>query len=137
MAAGNAPVLHFLGISGGGQWGAFGAGVLRAWSESGTRPEFTGVSGISTGALIAPFVFLGPAYDDVLKEVYTAYRTEDLVEETIFSGLISGAALADTSKLEAVIAAKVTPELLARSPGSTGRDAYCWSARQISTPGGR
>jgi hypothetical protein len=114
VAAGNPPVLHFLGISGGGQWGAFGAGILRAWSESGTRPEFTGVSGISTGALIAPFAFLGPEYDDVLEEVYTAYSTEDLIEETIFSGLVSGAALADTSKLEAIIAGKLTPEVLAR-----------------------
>lgn len=114
VAAGNPPVLHFLGISGGGQWGAFGAGVLRAWSEAGTRPEFTGVSGISTGALIAPFAFLGPAYDDDLEEVYTRYSTDDLIEETIFSGLVSGDALADTSKLEAIIAGKLTPELLAK-----------------------
>jgi hypothetical protein len=112
-AAGDAPVLSFLGISGGGQWGAFGAGVLRAWSESGTRPEFMGVSGISTGALIAPFAFLGPKYDPVLEEVYTAYRTADLVEPTIFSGIVSGAALVDTSKLDAIIAEKLTPAFLA------------------------
>ena len=111
-AAEDEPVLSFLGISGGGQWGAFGAGVLRAWSESGTRPEFAGVSGISTGALIAPFAFLGPKYDPVLEEVYTAYQTDDLVEPKIFSGIVSGAALADTSKLEAIIAEKITPEFL-------------------------
>ena len=50
----------YLALSGGGGSGAFGAGVLNGWSESGTRPEFTIVSGVSTGALIAPFAFLGP-----------------------------------------------------------------------------
>lgn len=113
VAAGRPPVLHFLGISGGGQWGAFGAGVLRAWSKSGTRPEFTGVSGISTGAIIAPFAFLGPDYDDVLEEFYTDYSTDDLIEETVFSGVVSGASLTDTSKLEEIIAETVMPELLA------------------------
>lgn len=112
IAAGDPPELHYLGLSGGGQWGAFGAGILRAWSESGTRPEFSGVSGVSTGAIIAPFAFLGPDYDDVLEEIYTDYSTDDLIETTILSGLISGAALADTSKLKAVIAEKITPEML-------------------------
>src|SRR5690606_41679033 len=54
VAAGEPPELHYLGISGGGQWGAFGAGSLQARSESGSRPEFTGVSGVATGAIIAP-----------------------------------------------------------------------------------
>lgn len=114
VAAGKVPELHYLAISGGGQWGAFTAGVLNAWTESGTRPEFTGVSGVSTGAIIAPFAFLGSDYDDVLMEVYSAYDTEDLLERTIFSGIFSGASLMDTSKLRGIIAEKVTPELLAR-----------------------
>jgi hypothetical protein len=59
------PPIHFLAISGGGDDGAFGAGLLVGWTETGTRPEFRGVTGISTGALIAPFAFLGPEYDDV------------------------------------------------------------------------
>ncbi|WP_340108631.1 patatin-like phospholipase family protein [Pikeienuella sp. HZG-20] len=113
IAAGRTPTLNYLALSGGGQWGAFGAGVLRAWSDSGARPVFAGVSGISTGAIIAPFAFLGPKYDHVLEEIYTGYSTEDLIEPTIFSGLVSGASLADTSKLEAIIAEKVTPALLA------------------------
>ena len=58
---------HYLAISGGGADGAYGAGVLVGWSELGTRPEFTMVTGVSTGALTAPFAFLGPAYDDQLK----------------------------------------------------------------------
>src|ERR1700761_1328068 len=48
-----------------------GAGLLTGWSESGTRPEFKLVTGVSTGALIAPFAFLGPKYDNVLRETYT------------------------------------------------------------------
>lgn len=113
IAAGEVPTLHYLGLSGGGQWGAFGAGILKAWSESGTRPEFAGVSGVSTGAIIAPFAFLGPKYDGVLEEFYTTYSTDQLVEERIFSGLISGDSLFDTAKLEAIIADNVTPEFLA------------------------
>jgi hypothetical protein len=53
--------LNILAISGGGSDGAFGAGLLNGWSDAGTRPEFGLVTGISTGSLIAPFAFLGPA----------------------------------------------------------------------------
>lgn len=60
-----------LALSGGGQDGAFGAGLICGWTESGTRPNFKLVTGISTGALMAPFAFLGPAYDAKLKEAYT------------------------------------------------------------------
>jgi len=104
IAAGRTPRLNFLALSGGGQWGAFGAGILEAWSKSGTRPEFEGVAGVSTGAIIAPFAFLGPDYDATLREIYTQYSTEDLLETTLFSGIVSGAALADTSRLRQVIA---------------------------------
>ncbi len=52
--------LSYLALSGGGADGAFGAGFLNGWTQSGTRPEFEMVTGISTGALIAPFAFLGP-----------------------------------------------------------------------------
>jgi len=113
LAAGRTPKLDLLALSGGGQWGAFGAGLLAAWSESGARPEFRGVSGISTGAIIAPFAFLGPKHDATLREIYSAYATADLVESTLFSGLISGTALGDTTPLARVIARYVTPELLA------------------------
>src|SRR5262245_39036533 len=57
---------HFLALSGGGLYGAFGLGVLLGWTESGTRPAFDVVTGISTGSLIATFAFLGPEYDRVL-----------------------------------------------------------------------
>ena len=54
------PPVYYLAVSGGGDNGAFGAGLLNGWSETGTRPEFKMVTGVSTGALIAPFAFLGP-----------------------------------------------------------------------------
>ena len=58
-ALGRAVAPAYLALSGGGADGAYGAGVLNGWTASGTRPEFTVVSGVSTGALIAPFAFLG------------------------------------------------------------------------------
>ncbi len=112
IAAGRTPVLHYLALSWGGQWGAFGAGVLRAWTESGTRPVFRGVSGISTGAIIAPFAFLGTDHDDTLREIYSKYSTKDLVEETLVSGVLTGTALTATDKLGQMIAKYMTPELL-------------------------
>ncbi|MBY8976842.1 patatin-like phospholipase family protein [Rhodobacteraceae bacterium NNCM2] len=112
VAAGGTPHLEFLALSGGGQWGAFGAGILKAWSDSGTRPEFQGVSGVSTGAIIAPFAFLGPEYDSTLRGIYSKYSTEQLVEPTILTGLFSGTALADTTPLAKVIAEYVTQDLL-------------------------
>jgi hypothetical protein len=60
-----------LALSGGGEHGAFGAGLLNGWSETGRRPSFSIVTGISTGALMAPFAFLGSAYDQRLRALYT------------------------------------------------------------------
>ena len=75
----------FLALSGGGANGAFGAGVLCGWSETGTRPDFQVVTGVSTGALIAPFAFLGPRYDDELKKAYTTVDSKDIIR---YRGLI-------------------------------------------------
>jgi hypothetical protein len=70
-----------LALSGGGEHGAFGAGLLNGWSQSGQRPIFSIVTGISTGALMAPFAFLGSAYDQRLKTLYT---------DMSFHGILSG-----------------------------------------------
>jgi predicted acylesterase/phospholipase RssA len=75
------PVVSVLALSGGGGDGAFGAGLLCCWSAAGTRPTFKLVTGVSTGALIAPFAFLGPAYDQRLKEAYTTVSDEDIYTE--------------------------------------------------------
>ncbi|RJF94281.1 patatin family protein [Sphingomonas cavernae] len=93
------PPAYFLAISGGGDNGAFGAGLLNGWTASGTRPEFKAVTGISTGALIAPFAFLGPKYDHVLEEVYTRTSQRDIFR---LRGMIRGFfsdAMADTTPL--------------------------------------
>ena len=65
------PPAVYLAISGGGENGAYGAGIMTAWSEVGTRPVFKAVTGVSTGALIAPFAFLGSTYDKDLERFYT------------------------------------------------------------------
>jgi predicted patatin/cPLA2 family phospholipase len=121
IAAGRTPTVDLLAISGGGPDGAFSAGVLRAWTASGTRPEFNVVSGVSTGAIIAPFAFLGAEHDDTLEEIYTTLRTEDVARETLFSGIVSGIALTDTSGLARKIAQYVTPELLAKIAAENAR----------------
>ncbi|MDD4899040.1 MAG: patatin-like phospholipase family protein [Candidatus Omnitrophica bacterium] len=76
----NPQTYHMLAISGGAGNGAYGAGLLSGWSQAGTRPVFKIVTGISTGAIIAPFVFLGSKYDDRLKEFYTKYSTKDVAQ---------------------------------------------------------
>jgi hypothetical protein len=93
----------YLVISGGGGDGAFGAGLLVGWTESGARPEFQIVTGISTGALIAPFAFLGPAYDARLEEVYTRYSSADLVRRRGLLATLRGDSAFDTLALRRTI----------------------------------
>lgn len=103
---------NYLAISGGGPHGAFGAGLLNGWSQSGTRPEFTMVTGISTGALTAPFAFLGTKYDEKLKSVYTTISTKDVLKKRwLFSAIFSDA-IADTTPLKETIAKHITPDMV-------------------------
>jgi hypothetical protein len=98
------PPANFLAISGGGENGAYGAGLLVGWTKAGTRPTFKAVTGISTGALTAPFAFLGSAYDDKLTEIYTKITSADVLETR---GLISGVlqdAMADNTPLRQTVA---------------------------------
>jgi predicted acylesterase/phospholipase RssA len=110
--SGELPPAYFLAISGGGDNGAYGAGFINGWTASGTRPEFKVVTGISTGALIAPFAFLGPKYDYVLERVYTTTSQKDIFTKRGFKSLIWGDAAADTAPLATIIASYVTPEFL-------------------------
>jgi len=103
---------NYLSISGGGASGAFGAGLLVGWTEAGTRPEFTIVTGISTGALIAPFAFLGPAYDETLKELYTTLSTEDLVRSRSVLTAITSDATVSTEPLQAKIAQYIDKDVV-------------------------
>jgi hypothetical protein len=104
-----------LALSGGGSNGAFGAGFLNGWTRQGTRPTFKIVTGVSTGALMAPFAFVGPEYDDALREFYTTTRTRDIFElRSILWQLLTGEALADTRPLRALIDQHVDAELMRR-----------------------
>jgi hypothetical protein len=95
---------NYLAISGGGANGAFGAGFLAGWTQKRTRPEFTAVTGISTGALIAPFAYLGSAYDDTIEELYTCYATKDLVTQRSPLAAVTSSAMFTTEGLKAAIA---------------------------------
>lgn len=81
------PRAQYLGLSGGGSDGAFGAGLLCGWTQHGDRPTFEVVTGVSTGALIAPLAFLGPEYDDLMREVYTTVTLSDIAR---IRGVIRG-----------------------------------------------
>jgi hypothetical protein len=89
---------NILSLSGGGSFGAFSAGIVCGWTAKGDRPNFDVVTGISTGALIAPFAFLGPAYDDQLKKFYTTLTDKDLYKMKPVRGLFRES-LADNSPL--------------------------------------
>ncbi len=111
---GKLPPADFLAISGGGDDGAFGAGLLAGWSDSGTRPVFKGVTGISTGALIAPFAFLGSEYDKVLRQVYTETRQQDIFVPRNMFAAVNDDGMADTQPLWQLIGRHVDRALLDR-----------------------
>lgn len=103
----------FLALSGGGSNGAFGAGVLTGWAKAGTRPEFTVVTGVSTGSLIAPFAYLGPSYDAQLTEAFTQISGRDVFRRKPVLGLIGSASAADTTPLRRLVARYVTDGMVA------------------------
>ena len=94
----------YLALSSGGSDGAFGAGFLKGLSESHQRPQFTIVSGISTGALMAPFVFLGQGYDGTLQDLYTNGYASALVKDVSVLNAVVGNAFVDSDKLGKFIA---------------------------------
>ena len=104
-------------LSGGGSYGAYSAGVLCGWTASGDRPGCNGrpnfdvVTGISTGALIAPLAFLGPQYDDQIQKFYTTIEKKDVYKLRPVRGLFS-IALADNSPLAELVDGVLTPEVV-------------------------
>src|SRR6266496_948748 len=107
-----AGALSYLALSGGGADGAYGAGVLNGWSAAGTRPEFSVVSGVSTGALIAPFAFLGPAYDAALRDVYTSGIAESLLRTPSIVRAVFGSGLFVNTHLRELVARYVDQDML-------------------------
>jgi predicted acylesterase/phospholipase RssA len=98
----------WLALSSGGSDGAFGAGLLSGWTASGNRPDFAVVTGVSTGALMSPFVFAGPRYDDQLRAAYTNVTAAD-----IFEVGSTGESFLDTWPLKELIDKQITPALMA------------------------
>lgn len=105
--------LDILALSGGGEDGAYGAGFLKGWSKRGDRPPFTIVTGISTGALIAPFAFLGPRYDDAIQRFYTETSLRDIFILTPLTALFGGSAIGDTAPLKHLLHETVNAQLVA------------------------
>jgi hypothetical protein len=114
VAVGSEAAPAYLALSGGGADGAYGAGVLNGWTASGTRPEFTVVSGVSTGALIAPFAFLGPSYDGVLRQLYTSGIAESLLASPRLESVLFGSGLFGSQPLRQLVARYVDRPMLAR-----------------------
>ena len=105
--------LSYLALSGGGADGAYGAGVLNGWTAAGTRPRFSAVSGVSTGALIAPFAFLGPAYDATLRDIYTSGIAESLLHTPNIVHALFGSGLFGNTHLRELVARYVSQDMLA------------------------
>ena len=109
------PDLNYLAISGGAYDGAFGAGLLNGWTVAGTRPDFTLVTGVSTGALIAPFVFVGPKYDATMKELFTTTNSDNVFMTSVIEvldGITGGLALTDSTPLQNKIRQYITADLM-------------------------
>lgn len=104
--------LTILALSGGGAGGVFGAGALKGLTLSGARPTFQIVTGVSTGALIAPFAFLGPEWDDELEAAYTGGASENLLDSAGLFSLFRVGVMKDAN-LRKLVSDYITPELVA------------------------
>jgi patatin-like phospholipase len=141
--------VSILALSGGGATGAFGAGALAGLARSGTRPEFSVVTGVSAGALVAPFAFLGPAWDAEMTAIYTDGVTRGLLQRRLLgavfgSSVYSGAPLrrlidhyADDAMIAAVAgeAAKGRLLLVATTDFATG-EPVVWDLGSVALNGG-
>ena len=106
------PPASFLALSGGADNGAFGAGLINGWTTTGTRPPFRIVTGVSTGALIAPFAFLGPDYDPALRDIYTSMSPDRVFLRRWLTAALFGEALADTAPLAETISQYADQKML-------------------------
>jgi predicted acylesterase/phospholipase RssA len=108
----NGKKYNVLALSGGGSYGAFSAGVLNGWTASGQRPQFDIVSGVSTGALIATYAFLGPQYDQALREFYTTTTTADVYHKRFKPAVLWSDSFVSSAPLQRIIEFSVNPQLL-------------------------
>lgn len=103
---------NVLALSGGGSYGAFSAGVINGWTASGERPPLDIVSGVSTGALIATYAFLGPQYDASLREFYTTTTKDDIYRTRFKPAVLWSDSFASSEPLKQLIEAQISPRLL-------------------------
>jgi predicted acylesterase/phospholipase RssA len=103
-----------LALSGGSDNGAYGAGLLNGWSQSGSRPEFTIVTGVSTGALIAPLAFLGADQNATLERIFTTVSSKDIYRGRFALAIPVSPSAASTKPLERLIASTMTEALIDR-----------------------
>ena len=98
-AYGDRPPIDVLALSGGGSNGAYGAGLLCGWTDHGDRPTFRLVTGVSAGAILAPFAFLGPSYDKRLRELATTVSDDKVFESKGLLTAFTSDSLTDTKPL--------------------------------------
>lgn len=125
---GSLPPAHYLALSGGGDKGAFGVGLLNGWTATGTRPEFKAVTGISTGALIAPFAFLGSKHDAEIKEIYTGISRKDVLSERSLLAAVMDDAMADNRPLWELTKKYVTEQILSEVAAEHAKGRILWIA---------
>jgi hypothetical protein len=114
----NTETIDMLVLSGGGSHGAWGAGVLRGWRDNQQNPrpkQFRVVTGVSTGALLATYAFLGEPEDDaLLGQVYTNVVTKDIYRKKFLPFAIFSDSISSSAPLEHLIAAHITSNTLTR-----------------------
>jgi predicted acylesterase/phospholipase RssA len=120
VASKHGPIIAF---SGGGELGAFGAGIVTGWTERGDRPDFAVVTGVSTGSIVALFTFLGPDYDATLSEIYSRYATKDLLRTRILPAVFGAPAINDADRYRRLLDRYIDETVLRRlaEEGAKGR----------------
>jgi predicted patatin/cPLA2 family phospholipase len=118
--------IQYLALSGGGMNGAFGAGFLCGWSAHGSRPTFDFVTGISAGALLAPFAFLGPDQDAALREIHANLRPTDLFRRKGLLRLLRDDSALDTTPLRELLKRYVTREMMESIAREHARGRRLW-----------
>ncbi|MBY0513610.1 MAG: patatin-like phospholipase family protein [Gemmataceae bacterium] len=126
--------LHVMVLSGGGKYGAFSSGVLAGWTANGTRPTFDVATGISSGAIMAPAVFLGPQYDEAMRRNFTTLETRDLFRVQPVRGLMFHNAVASSAPLKRLIDREISDEIIAglRQAHAEGRRVYVATNNQMT-----
>lgn len=126
--------LNLLIMSGGGKYGSFTAGILNGWTATGTRPTFDVATGISSGAVIAAYAYLGPKYDQKMATVFTRLKRSDLYRWQPVRGLIRGTGLLTPEPLGELLASQIDDEVLAdlRAAHAEGRRLYVGTGNVIT-----